>query len=114
MARRTKPIPLELLIHNITYQEMGESDGWDDAPKGKPIHILRVRVQPIDRERKTSNSEGVAADFELFVDRTYSSYYPEFKVGSIVTFNNKTYTISDVSPFYDFDVIPHHYEIGLR
>lgn len=109
-----KPIPKKLLIHNIVYQEMGESDGWNTSPAGDPVPVNFVRVQPISRANRSANSQGTTAEHELFIDRTHSSEYFEFKVGAEVTFKNKIFKVADVSPMYDFDTVPHHYEIGLN
>lgn len=110
--RKIHPIPLELLIHDIVYMSVGESDGWNDSYV-EPIPILRVRIDSIQRKERSSNSTGQTSELTLLLDRSNSSQFIELKVGSKIVYKTEEYEIVEVSPFYDFDTTPHHYEIGL-
>ena len=108
-----KPIPVNLLIHTVSYEEnSGVSDGWDDS-YNVPIDIQFVRVEPIKSYNRSSNSEGKTAQHTVFIDRVNSSPYLDFKVNSRITFKGKSYEVTEVKPLYDLDDIPHHYELGL-
>lgn len=110
---RIKPIPLNLLIHNVEYLEIVESNGWDDE-FNPPLPIENVRVEPSEYVNRTTNSSGTSSKNILFVDRFYSNPYPEFKVKSKIIWNDEEYEISKVNKLYDVDPNePHHYELEL-
>ncbi|MRG87002.1 putative minor capsid protein [Salinibacillus xinjiangensis] len=107
-----KPIPKQLLIHTIEYEEFTENNGWDDS-WAPPVTIQNVRVEPISRLNRSSNSEGEQANHVVIVDRVHSSHYPEFKEKSKITFDGNSREVVEVKPFYAFGKTPHHYELGL-
>lgn len=110
---KIEPIPEELLIHQVVYLEAGESDGWN-TPVGDPQPITNVRIQPLETAKRTANSEGVVSQFQMLIDRVHSKPFLELKVGSTVLYKEKEYKVSEVNPQYDFDTVPHHYEIGMN
>ncbi|SEP56899.1 Minor capsid protein [Virgibacillus subterraneus] len=107
-----KPIPRSLLIHEVEYEEYAGSDGWDGG-YNPSLTIKNVRVEPVSRLNRSSNSEGVSVSHVVVVDKQHSSIYPPFKVQSRITFEGRSYEIIDAKPFYAFGDVPHHYELEL-
>lgn len=108
-----KPIPAKLLIHEISYEGYAGTDGWNgnfDAV----VEITQVRVEPAINLRRSGQSVSSEAKHVVFVDRTNSSSFPEFKEQSRVTWKGKAYEIFAVKPFYDVLDVPHHYELELK
>jgi hypothetical protein len=108
-----KPIPIHLLIHTIQYAEKSGNNGWDDTFHD-PIQIEKVRVEPAVNLRRSSTKVSTEAQHMVFVDRTNSTPYPEFKQGSNVIWKGVEYELSAVKPYYDTDDVPHHYELELK
>jgi Minor capsid protein len=109
-----KPIPLNLLIHTITYKGYAGSNGWDGS-FDQDLIIKNVRVDA-SANLKRSGSGGVSSEAShvVFVDRTHSTSYPEFKEQSKIVWNGKEYELYKVKPLYDTSQIPHHYELELK
>jgi hypothetical protein len=108
-----KPIPLSLLIHTIDYAEKTGNDGWNDT-HSNPVQIKNVRVEPAVNLKRSSQKVSSDAKHLVFVDRTHSTPYPEFKELSNVTWKGKEYELVAVKPFYDTGEQPHHYELELK
>lgn len=109
----TKPIPRNILIHSIKYKEVLNGDGWDNA-YADPIKINNVRVNPSKSVSRSSEAVSTDVSHIVFVDRMFSSYFPDFVEKSIIEWNNKEYEINKVNPYYDTKELPHHYELELR
>lgn len=106
-----EPIPLELLIHEIENVETID-DGYDRKP-GEPVKIKNVRVVYNEKFVKSSDSKGTNYSHKVFMDREYTKPFKELKKESEVLWNNKKYTVVACNPIYDFDSVPHHYEVEL-
>lgn len=109
-----RAIPRRLLIHSVEYEEYAGSGTWEDE-FSEPITIRGVRVEPVSRLNRSSDSEGEQVSHIVFVDRVNSSAFPDFKIRSRITFRGVSREVIDVKPFHAFDTKgPHHYEVELR
>jgi hypothetical protein len=108
-----KPLPKSLLIHEISYEEKAGNDGWDNSYLA-PVTIEFVRVEPNKKVKRSGGTISEDANLIVFIDRTHSKPYPDFKGESRITFKGNTYELSEVFPVYDTSEIPHHYELGLK
>lgn len=109
---RARPIPRQLLIHTVEYEEYLNDDGWGDEFAEK-VTIERVRMDVNEKVSRSQTSSGTKATNILFVDRTHSSPYPKFKKKSKIYWDGDEYEIDSVKALYDSDQVPHHYELGL-
>ncbi|MBU5327631.1 putative minor capsid protein [Bacillus paralicheniformis] len=109
-----KPIPEELLIHSVTYEEYtGRDDGWDDNP-AEPVTITKVRVEPITGIVRNNVRDDVEGQSIVFIDRTHSKPFKRPAERSKMTFNGRKYEVSKVKECYDENPgDPHHYEVIL-
>ncbi len=108
-----RAIPRHLLIHTIEYSEFEGNDGWNDtfAPY---YDINRVRVVPVSRLKRSSNSEGEEVSHVVIVDKVNSSAFPDFKIKSKIKFQGIEREVVDVKAHYAFGSEPHNYEVELR
>lgn len=109
-----EPIPEELLIHEVTYEEfLGDTTfGKKWAP---PIAITNVRIEPQSNLVATINGESIDVSSMLFIDAVNSSHKTELKKGSRVKFGQDNLTVVECKPYYAFDPnTPHHYEAILK
>lgn len=108
-----KPIPLQLLIHTISYQEYYNNDGLGSGFK-EPVTINNVRVDPVTSVIRSSLRDDTEANSVIFIDRTHSTPYLEFKEKSKITFKSKAYEIVQVKTLFDDQELPHHYEVIIK
>lgn len=105
------PIPHEVLIHEVTYEEYLGEDRFGEA-YGPPVTLGKVLVQPVSSIKRSSTSEEEAFSSLLFFDCVNS--FPsevKFKKLSKITFNGEEMTVNKINPIYAFRL--HHYELEL-
>jgi hypothetical protein len=108
-----KPIPANLLIHSVVYEEFLDNERWGET-FAAPVALNNVRVEPAKGLIKDTIREAISARAVLFFDTTHSTPTMEnFVIKSKITFDNVVYTINDVQTFYAFEDTPHHYEMIL-
>lgn len=110
-----RPIPLQLLIHTITYEEWQEGDGINTESGFKEsVTLSNVRVQFLSNITRSNTSEQLLYDAMLFYDavNSKSSGPFNFTQKSRVTFDEKTMFVEKVNPVEAFTL--HHYEVGIR
>ncbi|MED2978197.1 putative minor capsid protein [Bacillus swezeyi] len=107
-----KPIPKELLIHSISYEEFSGKDRYGDTWKA-PVNIDFVRVEPIERVTRNSNGEEITSQTTVFVDAVHSSPTPNFVEKSKVTFSGRTRFINEIREQYAKVNSIHHWELML-
>lgn len=110
-----RPIPLSLLIHEVTYEEYLGSGRYGET-YAQPVTLKKVRMEPVlSQQQRTSATvrEQSLDRYVLYFDMTYSEPLVNFKEKSKVTFNGQTYTVAKVSELYAFDSTPHHIEVML-
>ncbi|KIN42422.1 putative minor capsid protein [Bacillus subtilis] len=110
-----KPIPIELLIHSIEYEEIAEdTTGWGGEFEA-PITIGKVRVEPVTAIMRNNVRDDVEGQSVIFIDRLNSKPFKRLKEQSRVTFNGKTYEVQKVKEMYDENPgAPHHYEVEIK
>ncbi|KIL33465.1 putative minor capsid protein [Bacillus subtilis] len=110
-----KPIPIELLIHSIEYEEITDNpNGWGGG-FATPIPIERVRVEPVTAIMRNNVRNDVEGQSIIFIDRLNSKPFKRMKEQSRVTFNGKTYEVQKVKELYDENPgAPHHYEVEIK
>lgn len=106
-----KPIPIEMLIHTVIYEEFVSKDRNGEVFK-EPVTLEDVLLQPISSLKRTNLSDEKAFKSLLFFDCVNSK--PEgvaFKKRSKITFNGDTMVLNEINPIYTFTL--HHYELEL-
>lgn len=106
-----RPIPKELLIHSVVYEEHQEKDRYGNEFK-EPVTLSNVLVQPVSSIKRADSGDQVAYNSLLFFDCVNS--LPSsitFVKGSKVSFHGETMYINKVNPIYTFSL--HHYELEL-
>jgi Minor capsid protein len=110
-----QPIPLNLLIHEVIYEEyLGNRSGMGEEYKA-PITLKNVRVDSVVNKGKVSGtavSEQHHDQYTLFYDVVHSTPPLDIVEKSKVTFNGRTLKVSKANPIYAFSL--HHYEAGLN
>lgn len=109
-------IPVELLIHSVTYHEYSESDRWGESWKD-PVILERVRVEPLQKVIRGAAGDQVTSVATLFVDSVNSlpQPLPAFTLKSKIIFNGNEMFVAAPDPLYALDpAIPHHWEIALE
>lgn len=108
-----KPIPPQLLIHTITYEEyLGEAAFG--SKYADPLIMTDVLVQPVFKTKR--HLEGVDVDIvaRIFLDTVNTPMARSLLNRSKITFNGKVLKVVGCSPLYTFDpIVPHHYEVEL-
>lgn len=110
-----KPIPLLLLIHEVTYEEYLGNGRYGET-YAPPVTLKKVRMEPVlSQQQRTSVTvrEQSLDRYVLYFDMTHSEPKVNFKEKSKVTFNGQTYTVAKVSELYAFAATPHHIEVML-
>ncbi len=105
-----KPIPLDVLIHSVTYEEYDTNNRYGETYK-PPITLDKVLVQPASNIKRSNTAEEIIFKSLLFFDCVNSSPKVTFKEKSKVTFEGETMYIYKVNPCYAFGL--HHYEVEL-
>lgn len=110
-----KPIPINILIHTIDYEEYGDqSNGWGDgfAPS---LTIENVRVEPVTAVMRSNARNDIEGEAIIFIDRLNSKPFKRPEEKSIVTFDGRKYEIQRVRSLYDENPkTPHHYEVEIK
>lgn len=106
-----KPMPKEILIHEVIYEEFDESDRYGDQFK-EPVTLEYVLVQPTSSIKRSNTTEEVGYNSLMFFD-CVNSTPPNvlFTKGSKITHNGDKMIIDKVNPIYTFSL--HHYELEL-
>jgi len=105
-----RPIPKNLLIHEVEYREYIQDDRWGDR-FGDPVTLRYVRVEPASDLRRDATKESMPSETVLFIDRVHSSPFIEPKEKSKITFRGREYEVHQVKALYAFGL--HHYEVVL-
>ena len=108
-----KPIPKELLIHEVDYEEYKGTgnfgDEWEDS-----VTIDHVRFEPETKITRDANGEEVKTQGTLFLDAVNTPKFRQMKVNSKVTFDGQEMRVNACDVLYAFDPdTPHHYEVEL-
>lgn len=113
-----RPIPKAVLIHQCTYEEFVQGDGFETEDGFKPpVTLSNVLIQPSNTSNpnitRNANGEILVFNSVLFFDVVNSSSNGpfEFKEKSKVTFNGKDMIVEKVNPIYAFTL--HHWEVYL-
>lgn len=105
-----KPMPKEMLIHSVTYEEFYENrhgQGFKD-----PIELKHVLIQPVSSIKRSNLSDEVSYNSLLFFDCVNSRPSDiTFKKKSRIKFNGESMVVDKVNPIYTFNL--HHYELEL-
>lgn len=109
------PLPLEWLIHSVTYTALGEDDGWGNTTESTTITIDHVRFDNTTTFSRDSNQNKVQAEAVVFVCTKHSTDVPDaFVEGAKITFNERDYTIKKiVDCYYPTTNKIHHYELEV-
>lgn len=104
-------MPLEILIHEVTYEEYDEKDRYGNEFK-PPITLENVLVQPVSNIKRSGDSDAVAYESLMFFDCVNSKPQDvQFKKKSKISFNGAEMVVNKVNPIYTFNL--HHYELEL-
>lgn len=105
------PIPSNLLIHEVQYEEYDGLGRYGDDFK-PPITLRKVRVEMTSGFMISGTEERRTYNALLFFDAVHSKPTDVvFKKKSKVTYNGETMVVSKVNPVYAFDL--HHFEVEL-
>ena len=108
-----KPIPLSLLIHNVTYEEYSGNNGWGETYL-PPVTLENVLVQPVSNINRSNTAEEKGYKAILFFDMTHSKPLVNFKEKSKITFEgDKVMYVQKVNTLYALSTTPHHIEVEL-
>lgn len=109
-----RPIPKRMLVNNVTYEEYISDTGEGSSYK-TPITLSNVKIDEQKQFSYTANGKEVIGNAIIFYDLVNSSGLTEEPPNeSIITFNDKKYTIKDLDILRAKDKAPHHYEILLK
>src|SRR5574344_107096 len=109
-----RPIPKRMLINSATYEEY-IADAGEGSSYKTPITLGNVKIDEQKQFSYTANGKEVIGNAMLFYDLVNSSGLTEEPTNeSIITFNDKKYTIKDLDILRAKDKTPHHYEILLK
>lgn len=113
MSIKVKPIPRNLLIHTITYEEF-TGDAAFGEQFSPPVVIANVLIQPLHKTRRDSNGVEVEVNSLVFLDSVNTPLARPLISRSKVSFGADTLRVITCEPLYAFDpVTPHHYEVTL-
>ena len=111
---KIKPIPKELLPNSCTYQKYIKDTG-EGSSYSSPVTLSFVKIDEQKQFSYTANGKEVIGNAIIFYDLVNSSGLTEEPTNeSIITFNDKKYTIKDLDILRANDNTPHHYEILLK
>lgn len=113
MAKKLRPIPRRLLVHDVTVKVF-ESDTPFGRKESPPEEMKRVRIEPAFKIRR--NFDGVDVDINsvMFIDQINTINPIALPVRSTVYWQGVEMKVVDCKIFYDFDgQTPHHYEVLL-
>lgn len=106
------PIPLRLLIHEATLNEV-VTDKWGAEQDKLRFHLKQVRFEPSTRIVHTADNADVQCTATLFIDAVSSwpiGVTPD--VGNSVVWDGRRYKVQDVQRLYDERKL-HHLEVEL-
>lgn len=106
------PIPLKLLIHSATLNEV-ETDKWGAEQDKFAYALHHVRFEPSTRIVHTANNADVQCTATLFIDAVSS--WPlgvSPSVGNSVVWEGRRYIVQDIQRLYDENKL-HHLEVEL-
>lgn len=106
-----RPMPKEILIHSVIYEEYEEGGRYGDGFK-EPIILENVLVQPVSALKRSQVSIENTFNSLMFFD--CSNSIPSdvnFVKESRITFNGNSMVLNKVNPIYTFTL--HHYELEL-
>lgn len=107
-------IDRDLLCHSV---EVGIFTGYDED-RNKTYDTVSINYVRISYETKiidTGQGLGTADNMVLWYDMTYSeplTWTPQ--EGDIVTYNERTYTVTSVKPCFDLSSTPDFYKVYLK
>lgn len=107
------PIPLRLLIHEATLNEVIPADNWGAEQDKLIAQMKHVRFEPSDKVVHTSDNADVQCTAKLFIDAVSSwplGVTPS--VGNSVVWDGRRYKVQMVHRLYD-DMRTHHLEVDL-
>lgn len=112
ISLRIRPIPKQLLIHSIVYEEYIGRGGFGDTWKPSET-IENVFVEPQTKLFKTANNQEVQLQAIIYLDAENTPKFKELKENSKITFGSMIGKVFQCKAFYTPKNanIPHHYEI---
>lgn len=104
-------MPLEILIHEVVYEEYMEKDRYGNSFK-EPETLTKVLVQPVSNIKRSNTTDSISYKSLMFFDCVNSRPSDvELVKKSKITFNGETMIVDKVNPIYAFSL--HHYELEL-
>lgn len=97
---RAMQLPKRWLIHDIGYQEFTGRDDWNEDQYAETVVIKNVRVELDTVFSRDSTQNKIVANGIIFVDSMHSKPTINFKEESLITFNQDTYKVKKVIPYY--------------
>ncbi|EAC3660565.1 VanZ family protein [Listeria monocytogenes] len=108
------PLPLDWLIHNISYEAYKEEGRHNEVGYEKGIEVEHVRVDFSKSNQIAGLSDNDRYDAVIFIDAVNSMNVPkDFISRSKIYFSGKAYKIVKVIPCYATSNSVHHWEIEV-
>lgn len=108
------PIPKKMLPNQVIYQKYKADDG-EGSSYEKPVILNHVKIDEQKQIVYTSNSAELVGNAMLYYDLVNSTGLEEKPVNeSLITFEDRTYTVVDTDVLRGNSNKPHHYEIKLK
>lgn len=107
------PLPLDWLIHNISYEAYKEEDRHNQVVYEKGIEIEHVRVDFSKSNQIAGLSDSDRYDAVIFIDAVNSMNVPADFISRSIFFSGKAYKIVKVIPCYATSENVHHWEIEV-
>lgn len=108
------PLPLDWLIHNISYEAYKGEGRHNEVEYEQGIEIEHVRVDFAKSNQIAGLSDSDRYDAVIFIDSANSmNVLDDFISRSRIFFEGKTYKIVKVIPCYATSENVHHWEIEV-
>ena len=105
-------IPIKLLLHAITYEEFTQDDyGNKFLP---PQTIRHVRVEPKNTVTRSNIRDDDEGSTILFLDYRHTTPFLRPVERSRITFNERSYEVTQVNEFWADDSTIHHIEAEIK
>lgn len=108
-------LPLDYLIHDITYRQYNGKNLDGDEDWDEPVEINHVRVDLTPVYNRTGNDSNLVANGVIYVDGINSLGVPEnVTEQSEITFKERKMIVTKAIPNYDpYEDKIHHWEIEV-
>ena len=108
-----RPIPKQLLIHQVMLHKETGKDRWGKGSLNTGVLLRSVRMEPSSQVIRDRNNAEIRLAATLFYDCVNSRPRDiSFQEDEVIIFNGQRHQVKIIEPLYDGRRL-HHYELGL-